>query len=143
VPAGRPTEYIQKHHCQTGAYLAGKGYTEEQIAEAFGVDASTIWRWKQEHQEFCNAIKSGKDSPDDLVERSLYERATGYTFKSEKIFQYQGESVVVPCVEHVPPDTTAQIFWLKNRRPKQWRDKQELEHTGEMTINIGKEFDKL
>jgi hypothetical protein len=143
MAGGRPTEYSEKYHCQFGAYLAGKGNTNEQIAEAFGVDVATIYRWQADHSKFCEAIKSGKDAPDDLVERSLYERATGYTYNSEKIFQFQGQAVVVPCVEHVPPDTTAQIFWLKNRRPKTWRDKQELEvNTSISTVDTSKLTDE-
>jgi hypothetical protein len=62
------------------------------------------------------------------VVSSLYHKAVGYTFESEKIFQHQGEIIRAPVREHVAPDTTAAIFWLKNRRPADWRDKQE--HTG-------------
>jgi len=134
--AGRPTEYNSKIHPKVAAFFAGKGYTLQQMAEGFGVHVDTICEWKNVHPEFSEAIKSGKEAPDDLVERSLYERATGYTYQSEKIFQYQGEPVVVPCVEHVPPDTTAQIFWLKNRRPKQWRDKQDIELSGDVKTTI-------
>jgi hypothetical protein len=63
------------------------------------------------------------------VERSLYSRAVGYSFNSEKIFcNKDGEVTRVPIVEHVPPDVTAQIFWLKNRKPTEWRDVQQMEH---------------
>ena len=60
---------------------------------------------------------------DDRVERSLYHRAVGYSFESEKIFHHQGEVVRVPIIEHVPPDVGAAMSWLKNRRPDKWRDK--------------------
>ena len=63
------------------------------------------------------------------VERSLYSRAVGYSFNSEKIFcNKDGEVTRVPIVEHVPPDVTAQIFWLKNRKPADWRDVQQMQH---------------
>ena len=62
------------------------------------------------------------------VERSLYSRAVGYSFNSEKICNKDGEVTRVPIVEHVPPDVTAQIFWLKNRKPTEWRDVQQMEH---------------
>jgi hypothetical protein len=54
----------------------------------------------------------------------------GYTFESEKILTVKGEVVRAPVREHVAPDVTAQIFWLKNRQPDRWREKQQMEHTG-------------
>ena len=71
------------------------------------------------------------------VERSLYSRAVGYSFNSEKIFcNKDGEVTRVPIVEHVPPDVTAQIFWLKNRDPAHWRDAWQMEHvTGKYIIS--------
>ena len=79
----------------------------------------------------------GKAEADDRVERSLYSRAVGYSFNSEKIFcNKDGEVTRVPIVEHVPPDVTAQIFWLKNRDPARWRDAWQLEHvTGKYVIS--------
>jgi hypothetical protein len=64
------------------------------------------------------------------VERSLYERAVGYNYEAVKIFMpaNREKPVIVPYIEHVPPDVTAGIFWLKNRDPKHWRDLQQLEH---------------
>jgi hypothetical protein len=64
------------------------------------------------------------------VERSLYERAVGYNYEATKIFMPAGREkpVCAPYIEHVPPDTTAGIFWLKNRDPQHWRDTQQLEH---------------
>jgi hypothetical protein len=71
------------------------------------------------------------------VEQSLYQRAVGYSLNSEKIFcNKDGEVTRVPIVEHVPPDVTAQIFWLKNRKPSEWRDVQNVEHaTGRYIIS--------
>ena len=81
-------------------------------------------------------IKVAKEDADNRVERSLYNRAVGYTFKSEKIVTVSrganmGSDIErVPIKEHVPPDVTAQIFWLKNRRKDQWRDRVENTHAG-------------
>lgn len=104
------------------------GFTDRELAELLGVSEGTINAWKLEHVEFAEALKNGKAPADERVERSLYHKAIGYTFESEKIFNYQGTIVRAPYSEHVPPDTVACIFWLKNRRPDLWRDR--VEHTG-------------
>ena len=98
------------------------GATDAEMADFFDVAISTFYRWKNEFPEFSEALKTAKASADERVERSLYHRAVGYTFDSEKVFQFQGEVVRAKTKEHVPPDTTAAIFWLKNRRSKEWRD---------------------
>jgi hypothetical protein len=74
----------------------------------------------------------GKEVADDRVERSLFNRATGYTYDATKVFMPAGakKPVYAPYREHVPPDVTACIFWLKNRRKDQWRDRQDHELTG-------------
>lgn len=101
-----------------------------ELAEYFGVSDRTIYRWKASHPEFCQALKTGKEQADERVERSLYHRAVGYTFDSEEIRVLRDGTVVrVPKKEHVAPDTTAAIFWLKNRRKETWRDRREV--TGE------------
>ena len=89
------------------------------------------------HPDFLGSLKAGKEEADARVEQSLYQRAVGYSFKSEKIFcNKDGEVTRVPIVEHVPPDVTAQIFWLKNRDPKRWRDAWQVEHvTGKYIIS--------
>lgn len=106
------------------------GATDREIAEVFSVDVRTFHRWKLEHPELVKALKPGKEVPDSRVERSLYNRATGYSFDSEELFvDRHGVEHRMTCVKHVPPDVTAQIFWLKNRRPDEWRDRQEINHT--------------
>ncbi len=110
-------------------HAAKLGATEREIAEMFNVSEVTLNAWKNERPEFLAALKLGKEGPDDRVERSLYNRAVGYSFDSIKVFQFQGQIVEAPVVEHVPPDTTAGIFWLKNRRPELWRDVKAIEGT--------------
>lgn len=77
----------------------------------------------QEHQDFCESIRVGKAPADDRVEASLYRRATGYSYETVKIFNNNGQELVVPYTEHVPPCPTSMIFWLKNRKAKEWRDR--------------------
>lgn len=118
--SGRPTKYkpeyakIAKKMCELGA-------TDFDIVEALGVARSTFYKWRLEHKAFSDALKTGKESADDRVESSLYRRAVGYEYDAVKIFQFQGQEVVVPYTEIQHPDVTAAIFWLKNRRPDQWR----------------------
>jgi len=128
-PMGRPSGY-KPEYARVAAKLCKLGATDPDLAEAFGVNTTTIWRWTSAHEDFCNALKVGKAHADDKVERSLFQKAVGYTYDSEKVFQFQGEVVRAQTREHVPPDTTACIFWLKNRRRDDWRDKLDHEHTG-------------
>lgn len=129
MPAGRPTDYRPEYAGQAQK-LCELGATDIEIADFFGVDVSTIYRWKHAQPEFCEAVCVGKEALDARVERSLYNRAVGYSFESEKVFNYQGEVVRAPIREHVPPDPSAALNWLKNRQPDKWRDKQEVEHSG-------------
>ena len=110
--------------------LALLGATEEEIAAAFGVSRRTITTWERKYPEFREAILEGRVVADAKVGQRLFERATGYEHVEDRIFQYEGTPVIVPTVKRYPPDTTAAIFWLKNRRPKDWRDRQQLEHSG-------------
>jgi hypothetical protein len=126
---GRPTSFKPEFVPQAEK-LCRLGATDLDIADFFGVDVRTLYRWKTTNEAFCHALKSGKGGSDARVERSLYHRAVGYTFDTVKIFQFQGRVVETPYREHVPPDTTAAIFWLKNRRPQEWRDRREHEHSG-------------
>jgi hypothetical protein len=122
--AGRPPIY-KPEFAEQARKLCELGATDADVAEFFGVADRTIYRWQAQHDEFCQALKAGKVAADDRVERSLYHKACGYSFDAVKIFMPAGakKPVLVPYREHVPPDTTACIFWLKNRRPVLWREK--------------------
>lgn len=109
--------------------------TEFQIAQHFGVDTRTINQWAARDPEFAAAIRIGRDLADDMVERALYHKAMGYSYPSEKVFHSAETGVVrVPIIEHVPPDTTSMIFWLKNRRRSEWTDQQNIRVDGELTV---------
>ena len=129
MAGGRPSSY-KPEYAEQAAKLCALGATDIEIADFFECDISTLYRWKNQFVDFCDAIKTAKEAADNRVERSLYARATGYSYPSVKIFQNNGNPVEVPYREHVPPDTTAMIFWLKNRRPKEWRDRRIEEISG-------------
>jgi len=128
---GRPTAFKPEFVAQA-VKLAELGATDREIAEFFDVSERTIYRWQHEHAEFCHALKVGKEAADERVVKSLYRRAVGYTFDAVKILAPKGDGapIYAPYVEHVAPDTTACIFWLKNRRRDDWRDKVDHEMTG-------------
>jgi hypothetical protein len=92
------------------------------------VSVRTISYWRASKPEFADALKAGKEVADDRVERSLFHRAVGYQHDEVHVSNYQGKVTLTPLVKHYPPDTTAAIFWLKNRKKDEWRDKQEVEH---------------
>jgi hypothetical protein len=125
----RPSKF-KPEFIEQARKLAQLGATDREIADFFEVCEATLNRWKGDFPELCASLKIGKAESDDRVERSLYHRALGYKHDAVKIFQVNGVPLEVPYVEHFPPDTTAAIFWLKNRRPEQWRDKVQQELTG-------------
>jgi hypothetical protein len=129
--AGRPTSYKPEYATQAKK-LCLLGHTDKELADFFEVDVRTIYRWKGDHDKFCHALKAGKDIADARVERSLYQKAVGYEQDAVKIFMPGGasEPVYAPYVEKMAPDTTAGIFWLKNRKPAEWRDRVHTEVTG-------------
>ena len=105
--------------------LAKYGHTMKEIADIVGVVESTIYLWLATDKKFSESIKKGKEVADKRVEDSLYHRAIGYTHEEEKIFQYEGEIIRTTTLKHYPPDPLSMIFWLKNRKPEEWRDKTE------------------
>jgi hypothetical protein len=135
-PGGRPTDYNPDIHPRLAEAWATSGKIDKQIAEKLGVSESTLNLWKKKHPEFSESLKRGKEGPDDLVEASLFTRATGYTFDSEKILavsdgQGMGSHVErIKTKEHCPPDVTAIIYWLNNRRPARWRNRHEVTGPG-------------
>lgn len=109
--------------------LAALALTDAQIAEKFNISPSTLQGWKEKFPIFYDSLKRGKADKDDAVELSLYDRACGYSHPEDKIFLGKdGAPVIVPTIKHYPPDPTSMIFWLKNRRRDQWRDKSEIDH---------------
>jgi len=125
----RPTDY-REEFAQQAEKLCRLGATDYEVADFFGVNVSTIHRWKHRHPEFCDSLKVGKEQSDERVARSLYHRAVGYTYTSEKLWQHDGRVIRADVVEHVPPDVTAAWRWLVNRRPTEWRDRQTIEGPG-------------
>ena len=121
---GRPGEY-DPAYCDVARNACARGATIAELADILKCNRSTIYRWRAQHQEFCDAIKVGKEVADERVGFSLYERAVGYTYNAVKIMQYEGEVIREEYLEHVPPDVGAQKHWLANRQPDKWRTSDE------------------
>lgn len=123
--AGRPSKY-KDDYAEQAYKLCLLGATDAEMADFFGVAESTLNLWKLEHADFSESVKKGKRSADAEVADRLYQRAMGYTHEEEQLFSYQGTVVRANTLKHYAPETVAAIFWLKNRQPKQWRDRHEL-----------------
>lgn len=125
----RPEKY-DEGYCKTVQVACKLGATDADIADMLGVSIRTINYWRAKKPEFASALKVGKEVADERVERSLFARATGYEHDDVDIRVIGGDLVQTPIKKHYPPDSTAAIFWLKNRKPKEWRDKVEQQLTG-------------
>lgn len=114
---------------------AHDGLTDEQIAEKIGIRRTTLYDWKKKYSDISDALKRGKEVVDRQVENALLKRALGYEFKEiTKELTEDGMRVTKVITKQQAPDTTAQIFWLKNRKPEEWRDKKETEITGSLNV---------
>ena len=115
--------------------LCALGAIDEDIANFFNVSLRTIYNWKNEFPDFANTLREAKLALDSKVVRSLFERATGYSHKDYKFATHGGKITDVREYEkHYPPETAAMIFWLKNRQPALWRDKQHMELSSSITV---------
>lgn len=131
---GRPGVY-GPDKVRAAKEAANLGATDYQLAIMLGVDTPTIYLWQNTHPEFKEALSESKKIPNARVERSLYHRACGYTYEAEEIFcNKDGEVTRVEVTKHVPPDTTACIFWLKNRDSASWRENGNNNQEADVTI---------
>lgn len=123
----RPTNY-REEYAEQARKLCLLGYTDKQLADFFNVSEQTINTWKTKHPQFLESIKKGKEIADVEVVESLYKRAIGTEYEEVEL-KVNGKVKSKRVIKKfIPPDTTAQIFWLKNRQPQKWRDKQVTEH---------------
>lgn len=135
----RPSLY-RPEYAEQARKLCLLGATDAELGDFFDVSEVTINAWKKQHPAFLKSLKAGKAKADALIAHSLYHRALGYKHDAVKIIAVargnNGGSEIeeVPYVEHYPPDTTAAIFWLKNRRPDVWRDKTQTEFSADESL---------
>jgi transposase-like protein len=126
---GRPSSY-QPAYAEQAVKLARMGATDAQMADFFGVTEKTLNNWKRQHPEFFQSLKDGKVLADAEIAHSLFHRAKGYEHDDLDLRVVGGKLRKTKIRKHYPPDTTAAIFWLKNRQPEKWRDVTKTEVTG-------------
>lgn len=128
---GKYHEWLTKEGLTLIEGWARDGLIDEQIAANIGVTTTTLYDWKKKYADFSDALKKGKETSDYEVENALFKSATGYEYEERKEVQEVVDGVMRKRVEitrkQVPPNATSAIFWLKNRKPDKWRNKQEIE----------------
>lgn len=138
---GRKTGY-DKSMCDKAYELASKGLSDKKIAKSLQVGLTAFYDYKNKFPEFSEAIKKGKKPANSEVEAALFKKCTGFIVKVQKAFKVKNieysesgkkiseteEVVLVEEDQYIPPDTTAQIFFLKNRESEEWKDKREAEN---------------
>jgi hypothetical protein len=128
---GRPTKYEGEATLEKTRKFVEAGFTLEQLAVGLDVDETTIHEWQNVHPEFSQLIKETKAFCDEVIERSLFNRAKGM---KRKTVITESDGTIVEKIEDVPPDATSMIFWLKNRKRIEWKDRQDIEHSGAVDI---------
>jgi len=143
MAAGKYEKWLTPEKLTLLEAWARDGLTDEQIAKNMGIAESTLYAWKGKYPEFSDSLKKGKEVVDIQVENALFKRAMGYTYEEKtyerKQINEEGDMGMVlakTVTKEVLPDVTAQIFWLKNRKPAEWRDKQQID----TNISTGGDF---
>ena len=137
---GKINEWLEKDKLILLEGWARDGLTDEQIAKNIGINRTTLYDWKKKEANIAEALKKGKEVIDFEVENALLKRALGYEYEEEI---YENGILTKKVKKQVAPDTTAQIFWLKNRKKEQWREKVEVVKTDEDLQNINKNISNI
>lgn len=144
---GRPAKYDPDATPLLAKWMARSGLTDVEMAKELGVAISTFHAWKKKFPVFSDSLKQSKEFVDNLVEDCLLKRALGYNYEEEKTSsKYEEDGTIKKTrVERIKkmviPDTTAQIFWLKNRRPDKWREK--VEQSGASADSLAETLAKM
>lgn len=146
-PDGRPTKFDAKVMLPQAEKLCNLGATDAELADFFGVSIPTVMLWMVEHPKFSEVVTRSKVAFDARIERSMAQRAIGYNYTSEKVFNHNGKIIRAKTVEHVPADPGAAMNWLKNRKRDEWRDgfvhQHELPTMAEVKEQMGSVEDEI
>lgn len=150
-PKGRPTK-LNDEIAQKITELVKEGYPVYQICDILNISRNTVKNWQKDDLDFLIAFKKAKMIADEMVELSLFKRATGYSLPETKVFNHEGEIIEHTIEKHYPADTQAAMFWLRNRRPDVWKEKVESDNvqnnaiiniTPEQQEKLKQKFDQL
>lgn len=141
---GKYQEWLEPESLVLLEGWARDGLSDEQLAKNMGIATGTLYTWKNKYQEINEALKKGKEVSDYEVENAMHKSAIGYFVEETKTYINEVEGVKTLRVEKmkkwIPPNTAAQIFWLKNRRPDKWREKpEENQGMGGRVVITGKD----
>jgi hypothetical protein len=141
---GQPTKFNESILKEI-VYLAAQGKTIEEIATTLKVSSRVIYFWQKQHEEYFQTLKIARELPDNMVEASLFQRAIGFTQETPMERIVFGEKIKWTQRQYFPPDPVACFFWLKNRRPANWKDKLEVGPATDVELNlkIGHEDDAI
>lgn len=137
---GRPSTYNEKFHCKLAHALAARGLNDLEISAELEITDRTFYRWMKEKPKFCQSILSARNDPISVVKNALFERAKGFTFRTTKpmvVSNGQGLGSDIEYAEfdeYVLPDVNAIKFYLTNRDPDNWKNQQDVNHSGEINI---------
>ena len=139
-----PAKY-KKHFPELVKWMARDGLTDQEIADELNISRTTLKKWRKLYPDFDQALLEGKDIADARVEEKLYQRAIGFDYEESEVqvdVNTGKATRIKRTTKYVAPDVTACIFWLKNRRPKKWRDvsKIEAEITDDRTREAGRQI---
>lgn len=139
MAGGRPSKYhthVEPKLLQVAAW-ARDGLTDADMCKNLDIGKDAFIDYKKQYPELTDALKRNKEVADIIIENELYEKAKGKVMVLNKV-KVLNDGTLIDYQEEtfIPGDTTAQIFWLKNRKPKEWRDKQEIEHSGSLDVDI-------
>jgi hypothetical protein len=137
---GRKSAY-QPQFAEQARKLCLLGHTDAELAAFFEVSETTINNWKHAHPAFLESIRAGKTVADAEVADSLYKRATGEFVQAEKIVKTDNGFEAVRYKQYIPGDPQSAFRWLMNRRPNDWRDKREVEHSGGLEVSSKEQRD--
>jgi hypothetical protein len=134
---GRPGSY-RPENAELARKFCRLGATNQDLADCFEVSVGTIDYWIKTRSEFADGVRRGRVIADASVAQRLFSRAMGYTIETKKHVLYRGEPRELPDFIHYPPDVTACMFWLRNRRPQWWSERRtRLQENGLTVEELG------
>ena len=139
---GRPIKYNEGMN-KTVYNLGLLKAKNTQIADSLGINIDTLSEWRKKYKRFSEALSKGREDADGLVAKNLFQNATGFSVNETDIRVIDGKIVKTTIRKNFAPNVTAQIFWLKNRQPDAWKDKQEVLQSGEIGVKVEEIAPKL